>query len=70
MININKDGYSVIDILYAYFEFIKYTNILNTENKYIIIKNIMKYITKFYLNRENYIDLILFTNDLINNIIL
>ena len=68
MININKDGYSVIDILYAYFEFIKYTNILNTENKYIIIKNIMKYITKFYLTRENYIDLALFTSNFINSI--
>ena len=38
--------------------------------KYQPSKIIMKYITKFYLTRENYIDLILFTNDSINNIIL
>jgi DNA polymerase III delta prime subunit len=59
-------GYSVMDILDNYFIFIKYTDILNEEDKYKIIPCICKYITIFYNIHEDEIELALFTNNLIN----
>jgi len=59
-------GYSVMDILDNYFIFIKYTDILNEEDKYKIIPCICKYITIFYNVHEDEIELALFTNNLIN----
>jgi len=59
-------GYSVMDILDNYFIFIKYTNILNEEEKYKTIPCICKYITFFYNIHEDEIELALFTNNLMN----
>jgi DNA polymerase III delta prime subunit len=59
-------GYSVMDILDNYFIFIKYTNILNEEEKYKAIPCICKYITFFYNIHEDEIELALFTNNLMN----
>jgi len=59
-------GYSVMDILDNYFIYIKYTDILNEEDKYKIIPCICKYITIFYNIHEDEIELALFTNNLIN----
>jgi len=59
-------GYSVMDILDNYFIFIKYTDILNEEDKYKIIPCICKYITIFYNIHEDEIELALFTNNLVN----
>jgi DNA polymerase III delta prime subunit len=59
-------GYSVMDILDNYFIFIKYTNILNEDEKYKIIPCICKYIKIFYNIHEDEIELALFTNNLIN----
>jgi DNA polymerase III delta prime subunit len=59
-------GYSVMDILDNYFLFIKITNILNEDEKYTIIPYICKYISIFNNIHEDEIELVLFTNNLIN----
>lgn len=66
--NIFDKGYSVMDILDSYFQFIKITNILNEDEKYKIISLICKYISLFHTLHENEIELTFITNDLINNI--
>jgi GTPase SAR1 family protein len=60
-------GFSVVDILYEYFQFIKNNNIhIQDKQKYIIISIITKYITLFYETPETNIELSFFTNELIN----
>lgn len=60
-------GFSVVDILYEYFQFIKNQNIhIQDKQKYIIISIITKYITLFYETPETNIELSFFTNELIN----
>ena len=66
IISIYSKGYSVMDILDSYFEFIKHTSLLPEKVKFKIIKIICKYISLFHTLHENYIELIFFTNDLIN----
>ena len=66
--NIYDRGYSVIDILDNLYLFIKITDIIEEEKKYIIIKCICKYITIFYNIHENEIELALLTNNLIDSI--
>ena len=66
--NIYDRGYSVIDILDNLYLFIKITDIIEEEKKYIIIKCICKYITIFYNIHENEIELAFLTNNLIDNI--
>ena len=56
-------GYSVIDILDYFFTFIKNTNILTEDKKYLIIPLLCKYITIFHNVHEDSIELALFTND-------
>tara|TARA_X000000368_G_scaffold389518_1_gene351942 strand:- start:266 stop:1219 length:954 start_codon:yes stop_codon:yes gene_type:complete len=63
--SIHKKGYSVMDILDAYFIFIKLTQILEENTKYKIIKLILKYIATFHTIHESEIELAFFTNDLI-----
>ena len=65
ILDIYKKGYSVIDIFDTYFNFIKLNKEINEELKYKIIKIILKYISLFYTLHENEIELIFFTNDLI-----
>ena len=62
---ISDNGYSVIDILDSYYVFVKLTNILNENEKYLIIKLLCKYIIVFFNIHENDIELALFTNNLI-----
>jgi len=66
MYNIYNTGYSVMDILDNYFEFIKMTEIFNETQKYNIIPYICKYISIFHNLHENEIELALFTNNIIN----
>ena len=54
-----------MDILDNYFLFLKSTNILSENEKYLIIKLTCKYITIFYNIHEDEIELSLFTNNLI-----
>ena len=63
---IYDSGYSVMDILDNYFLFVKLTDILTENEKYLIIKLICKYISIFYNIHEDEIELVLFTNNLIN----
>jgi DNA polymerase III delta prime subunit len=66
--NIYDKGYSVMDILDNYFIFIKNTEILSEDEKYIIIPIICKYIAIFYNIHEDEIELALFTNNLIKEL--
>jgi DNA polymerase III gamma/tau subunit len=61
--NIYDYGYSVIDILDYFFTFIKNTNILSEDKKYLIIPLLCKYITIFHNLHEDSIELALFTNN-------
>jgi replication factor C subunit 2/4 len=67
--SIYDKGYSVMDILDNYFLFIKTTNILTEDEKYMITPFICKYITIFHNIHEDEIELALFTNNLINNFV-
>ena len=66
--SIYDKGYSVMDILDNYFLFVKTSNILTEDEKYIIIPFICKYITIFHNIHEDEIELSLFTNNLIQNL--
>ena len=63
-----KKGYSVMDILDSYFQFVKFTTILDEIDKYKTIKFIMKYIAYFHTLHENPIELTFFTFDLIEHL--
>ena len=63
--SIHDDGYSVIDILDYFFNFLKITNNLDEKLKYLFIPVICKYITIFNTIHENKIELALFTRDII-----
>jgi len=63
--SINDYGYSVIDILDYFFEFVKLTNIIDDDTKYKIIPFLCKYITVFHNVHEDEIELALFTNNII-----
>lgn len=62
--DIADKGYSVIDILDNYFQFIKNTKLLSDTEKYEVIPLICKYITIFHNTHEDEIELALFTNNL------
>lgn len=63
--NIFNKGYSVVDILDNYFIYIKYSDIIDEQLKYKIIKIICAYISIFHTIHETELELVLFTNDLI-----
>jgi len=62
-------GYSVMDILDSYFSFVKNSKQLSEDEKYNIIPYICKYITIFHNIHEDEIELALFTNNLIQNML-
>lgn len=62
--NIYKKGYSVIDILDGYYDFIKYTDLLDERKKYEIISLISKYISIFYNVHEHESELLFITSDI------
>lgn len=64
--SIYDKGYSVMDILDNYFLYVKISNILSEDEKYMIIPYICKYITIFHNIHEDDIELALFTNNLIS----
>jgi len=61
---ISDNGYSVIDILDFFFQFIKQTSSIDEELKYQIIPFLCKYITAFHKIHEDTIELAIFTNNL------
>ena len=62
----SENGYSVIDILDNYFIYIKCTDLLSETEKYAIIPIICKYITIFHDIHEDEIELVFFTNALVD----
>ena len=66
LLYIYDNGYSVMDILDNYYLFIKYTPLLNDNEKYKIISIICKYINIFHNIHEDEIELSLFTNNIID----
>ena len=64
--NIYDNGYSVIDIIDSYYNFLQITDILPDNLKYDIIKIICKYIIKFNYLHENKLELSFLTNNIIN----
>ena len=61
-------GYSVIDILDFFFNFLKTTPDLDETTKYKIIPYLCKYITAFHNIHEDVIELALFTNSVFQDI--
>jgi DNA polymerase III gamma/tau subunit len=66
--SIYNQGYSTIDILDNLFNFIKITDIVNDNEKYLFIQLICKYIAIFYNVNEDIIEVVLFTNDIIQSL--
>jgi hypothetical protein len=64
--SIHDYGYSVIDILDYFFNFIKQTDVMNEDEKYNSIPIICKYITIFHNVHEDSIELALFLGNLCN----
>jgi DNA polymerase III delta prime subunit len=62
--SIHDYGYSVIDILDYFFNFVKTTESLNEDEKYTIIPIICNYITIFHNVHEDCIELSLFSNNI------
>lgn len=58
-------GYSVMDILNSYFQFVKISNTISETDKYKTIKIICKYISLFHTLHEDEIELLFFTYELI-----
>lgn len=65
---VHDNGFSVNDILETFFDFIKYTTIVDDNKKFIILKLISEYIVNFYTIHEEQGELFLFTQDLIESI--
>jgi DNA polymerase III gamma/tau subunit len=61
-----EKGYSVIDFLYTFFEFVKQTTLLSQEEKYKINELLCNYINIFHNVHENEIELALLTNNLLD----
>ncbi len=64
ILQLYQDGYSVIDILDSYFQFIKYHSI-SDEKKYMFVKIICKYIIIYNTIHEHKIELLLFIRECI-----
>ena len=54
-----------MDILDSYFQFIKISTLLTEQKKYQVIKYICKYISLFHTLHEHEIELLFFTQELI-----
>lgn len=65
---IYEKGYSTIDILDNLFNYVKITEILNDDEKYIFTQNICKYIAIFYNINEDILEMALFTSDVIQSL--
>ena len=65
ILNLIDKGYSIIDILENFLYYIKYNNSsICEENKFLIIKNIIKYINNYFTIEEDNIEIIFFVNNL------
>ena len=67
IMSLYDNGYSVIDILYYFFIYIKNYSVLDEVFKYKIIKNICIYINNFHNIHEDSIELYFLTSKICNN---
>ena len=68
IIKIYNDGYSVIDIFYFYYNYVKTSMQICEDTKFIIITVLCKYISLINNNYEDEIELVLFTNKIIEEL--
>ena len=68
IMNIYKDGYSVIDIFYFFYNYVKNNEKISEEVKFIIIKSLCNYISLINNNYEDEIEMVLFTNEVIEKL--
>ena len=68
IIDIYCDGYSVIDIFYFYYNYVKTNTSINEDMKFIIVTQLCRYISLINNNYEDEIELVLFTNKIIENL--
>jgi len=69
MADLTDVGYSVVDVLDVFFQFVKSSNcVLSDDKKYVVIPLICKYIIFFNTIQENDCDLFLLTNTLIQKL--
>ena len=68
IIKIYNDGYSVIDIFYFYYNYVKTSAKICEDTKFIIITILCKYISLINNNYEDEIELVLFTNKIIEDL--
>lgn len=66
IIRIYKNGYSILDIMHEYFHFLKITDTIAENEKYQTIPIICKFIHMFYEVQEHEIELVFFTQNIIN----
>ena len=66
--NIFKSGYTLMDIYDEYFIYVKYSNILEENQKLEINKILCKYISIFYNTHEHEIELAFFNKELIDKL--
>ena len=62
IIDIYCDGYSVIDIFYFYYNYVKNNTSINEDMKFIIVTQLCRYISLINNNYEDEIELAFFTN--------
>ena len=65
LLSLFESGYSVIDILDAYFSYVSLTNLYTDKQKYEIVKVITYFTTIFHTIHEDSIELPLFVNSLL-----
>ncbi len=68
--NMISKGYSVVDILDNYFNYVKNSVIINEDAKYRVIPIITKYIVYFSNYHEDDIELYFFAADLYDSVLL
>lgn len=66
IIRIYKNGYSILDIMHEYVYFLKRTDIITEHEKYQTIPIICQFIHMFYEVQEHEIELVFFTQKIIN----
>ena len=62
IIKVYNDGYSVIDIFYFYYNYVKNNEKISDSMRFIIISSLCNYISLINNNYEDEIELVLFTN--------
>ena len=60
------DGFSVMDVLDSYFGYIKTLSSIDQSYKYKLIPVICKYMAMFHCLHEDEVELLFFTNDVID----